>query len=141
MRPIQRSSVVRCLFVFATLAFCIRAIAVSPAKAGEPPFQGLGTHSRKITTTSAAAQQYFDQGLAFLYGFNHDEAIRSFEAAAADDPQCAMAWWGIALANGPHINNTQVDEAHAKAAWKALTKARELVRKAYTVHPALIAHL
>jgi tetratricopeptide (TPR) repeat protein len=108
-----------------------------PAK-GEPHFAKLGHHERSVTTSSAEAQQYFNQGLAFLYGFNHDEAIRSFEAAAADDPQCAMAWWGIALANGPHINNTQVDEAHAKAAWKALTKARDLVGKASPVDQALI---
>ncbi len=64
-----------------------------------------------MTTTSRVAQEYFDQGLDFLYGFNHDEAIRSFEAAAAADPHCAMAYWGIAAANGPHINNPNVDEA------------------------------
>jgi len=104
----------------------------------EPHFARLGNYGRKVTTTSPAAQQYFDQGLAFLFGFNHDEAIRSFEAAAAADPNCPMAYWGIAIANGPHINHTEVDEAHAKAAWKALTKARELAGGASTVEQALI---
>jgi tetratricopeptide (TPR) repeat protein len=114
--------------------------SAAPPKA-EPHFARLGNHSRKVATTSPSAQEYFDQGLAFLYGFNHDEAIRSFEAAAAADPTCAMAYWGIAVANGPHINNPKVDEAHAKAAWKALTKARELAGSASAVDQALIEAL
>jgi tetratricopeptide (TPR) repeat protein len=103
-----------------------------------PLFSGLGKHSRRVTTTSPDAQRYFDQGLAFVYGFNHDEAIRSFSQAAEIDPQCAMAHWGVALANGPHINNPVVDEAHAKAAWDALTRAREFVRQATPAERALI---
>jgi len=113
-------------------------LADSPTTPAEPHFQGLGKHTRKVTTGSPAAQQYFDQGLAFLYGFNHDEAIRSFEAAAAADPGCAMAFWGIAIANGPHINNPAVDEIHAKAAWKALQQARALTKNAKDVEQALI---
>ena len=46
-----------------------------------PHFEGLGSHSRRVTTVSPEAQRYFDQGLAFLYAFNHDEAIRSFRRA------------------------------------------------------------
>jgi tetratricopeptide (TPR) repeat protein len=101
----------------------------------------LGTHTRKVSTNAPTAQRYFNQGLAFLYGFNHDEAIRSFEAAASSDAQCAMAYWGIALANGPHINNPAVDETHAKAAWKALIRARELAAKATPVERKLIEAL
>jgi tetratricopeptide (TPR) repeat protein len=103
-----------------------------------PLFAGLGKHTRKITTTSPQAQRYFDQGLAFVYGFNHDEAIRSFAQAAEIDPQCAMAHWGVALANGPHINNPAVDEEHAKAAWSAMLRAREFVRQAAPAERALI---
>src|SRR4051812_22874793 len=103
-----------------------------------PLFQGLGKHTRKVTTSSPVAQRYFDQGLAFVYGFNHDEAIRSFKQAAEIDPQCAMAHWGVALANGPHINNPAVDEAHTKAAWDALNHAREFVRQATPAEHALI---
>jgi tetratricopeptide (TPR) repeat protein len=112
--------------------------------ARKPPasrFSGLGPHHRKVTTTSSTAQEHFDQGLAFLYGFNHDEAIRCFEAAAASDPECAMAFWGIAAANGPHINNPAVDEPHAKAAWSALSKARALATKRTKVEQALIEAL
>jgi tetratricopeptide (TPR) repeat protein len=67
----------------------------------QPPavrFDGLGSHSWPISTRSADAQAFFDQGLAFLYEFNHDEAIRSFRQAALLDPQCPMPHWGIALA-------------------------------------------
>src|SRR5262245_59185906 len=55
----------------------------------EPP----GKHSRPVTTTNRMAQVHFDQGLNYLYAFNHDEAIRSFERAAESDPTCAMAHW------------------------------------------------
>jgi tetratricopeptide (TPR) repeat protein len=94
------------------------------AGAPEGRYEGLGSHTRKIQTSSTEAQTFFDQGLIFLWGFNHDEAIRSFERAAAADPSCAMAYWGISVANGPHINNPAVDPAHARAAWVALGRAR-----------------
>jgi tetratricopeptide (TPR) repeat protein len=116
--------------------------AESPSrKDAEPFFRGLGIHARKVSTKSETAQRYFNQGLAFLYAFNHDEAIRSFEAAAAADADCAMAYWGIALANGPHINNPAVDEKHAQAAWKALTRARELTAQATAIERELIEAL
>lgn len=61
------------------------------AASSEPLFDGLGAHRRSVTTASPEAQRYFDQGLAFLFAFNHDEAIRSFEEASRLDPGCAMA--------------------------------------------------
>ena len=106
----------------------------------EPFFAGLGTYSRKISTKSALAQRYFDQGLAFLYGFNHTEAARSFEAAAACDPACAMAFWGIAIANGDAITDPSADESLAKAAVRAVTQARELEGGATPVERDLIDH-
>ncbi len=114
------------------------ARAAEPAKAPVPLFEGLGKHQRKVTTTSKEAQRYFDQGLNFLFAFNHDEAIRSFEQAAAADAGCAMAYWGIAIASGPHINFPLVPPDRAKAAWEALTRARELSSKATGAEKALI---
>ena len=141
MRSDRLSAIVVGLLLTAN-AGALFVFADPPARTpAEPRFSGLGSHHRKVTTTSEAAQEYFDQGLAFLYGFNHDEAIRSFEAAAASDPQCPLAFWGIAAANGPHINNPAVDEPHAKAAWRALTKARALATKATKVEQALIEAL
>lgn len=66
----------------------------------------LGSHSRSITTTSPDAQRWFDRGLVWTYGFNHGEAIRCFKRAIKADPSCAMAYWGVAYAGGPHYNKT-----------------------------------
>src|SRR5206468_10862727 len=93
--------------------------------AKEPVYDGLGSYSRKITTDSPEAQRYFDQGLAFLHGFNHRAAIRAFQQAAEIEPGCAMAHWGVALACGPHINFTAVPPPVAELAWKELDPARK----------------
>src|SRR5215510_13755602 len=61
---------------------------------------GMGSLHHPVRTPSAEAQKFFDQGLSFVYAFNHPEAMRSFERAAQLDPQMAMAYWGIALALG-----------------------------------------
>jgi tetratricopeptide (TPR) repeat protein len=107
----------------------------------EPFFPGLGNHSRKVTTSSPIAQRYFDQGFAFLSGFNHDEALRSFDAAAANDPDCAMAYWGIAMAHGCDLNRVDISKAHGSAAWKALATACRLAPTATEVERALIEAL
>lgn len=115
--------------VSVTLLSSAAADAAAQAAAAPQPvprYQGLGGFSRKVTTTSPEAQAYFDQGLAFLYAFNHDEAIRAFGRASELDPKCAMALWGLALANGPHINNMTVPPEREKAAFDALSKARAL---------------
>lgn len=67
-------------------------------------YYDLGTHSRTVTTSSPQAQLWFDRGLVWTYAFHHEEAVACFEAAAAADPDCAMAYWGIAYALGPNYN-------------------------------------
>jgi tetratricopeptide (TPR) repeat protein len=94
--------------------------------APKQPFYDIGPFHRAITTKSAEAQRYFDQGLALMYAFNHDEAIRAFEEAARLDPAAAMPWWGIAAASGPHINNPSVPRKKAKLAFDALGRAQKL---------------
>ncbi len=113
----------------------------SPLAAKEPLYEGLGTHTRKVTTTSAEAQRYFDQGLRFLFGFNHGAAIRSFTEAERLDPACAMAHWGIALACGPHINFPLVPPPAAEQAWRELGLALQCADKASPVERDLIAAL
>src|SRR5208283_3861214 len=61
---------------------------------GAQLFDGLGDFHRAVTTGSQPAQAYFDQGMRFLWAFNHDEATRSFARAAQLDPECAMCSWG-----------------------------------------------
>lgn len=103
-----------------------------------PLLKGMGRHTRKVTTNSREAQVYFNQGLTLAYAFNHDEAIRSFRQATVFDPGCAMAWWGIALCNGPHINNPLVSEQSARDAWEAVQKAMALRSRVTPVERALI---
>ena len=76
------------------------------ARAGAPLFDGMGDHHHPITTQDPAAQLYFDQGLTIDFAFNHAESIRSFRAAQRLDENCAMCYWGEALALGPNINVT-----------------------------------
>ncbi len=64
----------------------------------------LGDHHRGISTASTETQLWFDRGLIWTYGFNHEEAVRCFERALETDPDCAMAHWGIAYASGPNYN-------------------------------------
>ncbi|MBV8859024.1 MAG: hypothetical protein JOZ02_18975 [Acidobacteria bacterium] len=90
---------------------------------------GMGSLHHPVTTRSAEAQRFFDQGLRFVYAFNHDEAIRSFRRAAEFDPNLAMAHWGIAYALGPNIN-LDVDPEREKAAYNAVQTALSLISKA-----------
>lgn len=106
-----------------------------------PLFETLGQHSRRVTTGSPEAQAYFDQGLRFLFGFNHGAAIRSFQEAARLDPACAMAHWGIALASGPHINFPAVPPPAAELAWRELQLAQQHAAAGTPVERALIAAL
>jgi tetratricopeptide (TPR) repeat protein len=103
-------------------------------------FEGRGEHHFEITTDEPMAQTYFDQGLALSYGFNHDEAVRSFEEAARIDPDCAMAYWGLAYALGPNMNSA-VDEEHAQEAAKAIARAMELRDDATELESDLIEAL
>jgi tetratricopeptide (TPR) repeat protein len=105
-----------------------------------PLFDNLGSHHHPITTTSEQAQRYFDQGLRLVYAFNHEEAIRSFEAAIQQDPQAAMPYWGIALALGPNINSAMGKKAEHRAI-EMVQKARRLVDRAVPVEQAYIEAL
>ena len=63
-------------------------------------YYNLGTYTRPITTQSAQAQVWFDRGLMWCYGYNHEESVRCFQRAITHDDTCAMAYWGVAYAAG-----------------------------------------
>jgi len=90
---------------------------------------GLGEVHHPVSTKESEAQKFFNQGLACIYGFNHEEAIRSFNGALDADPQLAMAHWGIALALGAHYNMA-ADGPSLAQAYSHLQKARMLAEKA-----------
>lgn len=105
------------------------------ARAGAPLFEGMGSHHHPVTTSAPGAQLYFDQGLVIDFAFNHAESVRSFRAAQRLDPECAMCYWGEALALGPNINVTSngkvvMADNDRVAAFAAIRKAVELKGKA-----------
>ena len=104
-------------------------------------FQGLGDFHRAVTSSSALAQQYFDQGMRLLWAFNHDESTRSFARAAELDPACAACYWGVALTVGPNYNLPAMAETRARVAWEALHEAQQNAAPASAVEQALISAL
>src|SRR6266853_3508212 len=113
--------------IILTLATSV-AISVSAAPAKTNPasspklLPGLGEVHHPVATKNSQAQQFFDQGLKLVFGFNHDEARKSFQHAADLDPKLAMAWWGVALTLGPNYN-LPVDLEREKTAYAAVQRA------------------
>ena len=99
---------------------------------------GLGNLHHPVSTKNPEAQKFFDQGLRYIYAFNHDEAARSFQHAAELDPQLAIAWWGVAEAVGPNYNDPADDPRFAKA-HEAAQKATDLSGSASASEKAYIA--
>jgi tetratricopeptide (TPR) repeat protein len=110
-------------------------------------YYDLGSFGRPVSTTSAQAQRWFDRGLIWCYGFNHEEALRCFRRAAELDPACAMAHWGIAYAIGPNYNKDWVAFEAAElgdavaTAHGAVATALSLLEHATAVERALIEAL
>ncbi|KAA8917302.1 hypothetical protein TRICI_000551 [Trichomonascus ciferrii] len=73
----------------------------------EEEYYDLGSNVHMdIGTSSKDAQVWFDRGLTWAYGFNHDEAARCFEQAILHDASSAMGYWGLAYALGPNYNKS-----------------------------------
>ena len=122
----------------ATLAALVAQAA--PQQDTVPLYTDLGEHHVPITTPVPLTQRYFDQGMRLVYGFNHGEAIRSFNEAARLDSNCAMCYWGAAYAYGPHVN-AGMDSAAGLAAYQALEQARSRLRHASPREQAYIGAL
>src|SRR5215203_3147731 len=103
----------------------------APAKPPTPSSltAGLGDINHPVTTNNPEAQKFFNQGLAYVYAFNHAEAVRSFKQAAQLDPQLAMAYWGLALSMGSNYN-VQADGPSLLEAYGNLKTAVALAPKA-----------
>jgi tetratricopeptide (TPR) repeat protein len=102
--------------------------------------QGLDGYRHDIESRDARVRRYFDQGMLLVYGFNPEEAARSFEAAVAIDPACASCWWALAWALGPNINTDMAPQAEPRVL-HALQQARRHARRASPVRRDLIAAL
>src|SRR5438034_2691301 len=92
------------------------------------PLPGSGNWKWQISTNNDSAQFYFNQGINLYYGFHIVEAVPSFRKAQQFDPNCAMLYWGEALALGPNIND--IGYSASVEAFKAVQKATSLVSTA-----------
>ncbi len=102
-------------------------------------YYDLGSYSRAVTTSSPAAQLWFDRGLVWIYAYNHEEAIVCFQNALKEDPACAMAQWGIAYAVGPNYNKQWEafeDEEKPDCLTQARAAAAEAMRLKDQASPA-----
>jgi len=127
------------VFTFYIVSIAADGATKNPAP---PPhlMPGLGDVHHPVSTKNHEAQRFFDQGLKFVYGFNHDEARRSFQRAGELDPTLAMAWWGVSLTLGPNYN-LPVDPEREKAGYDAVQKAIALQDSASEPERAYISAL
>src|SRR3954470_11730663 len=134
MEATVRIFVAAASLVLATSAFAQHEMPAQPAK----PIvleSGLGNFHRPVSTKNAQAQRFFDQGMKYLYGFNHEFAVASFQQATRLDPNLAMGYWGAALALGPNINmdvdpdreKQAYDNVHAAMMHDGSSKERDLI--------------
>lgn len=135
-----RLVIVALLTLLVGLPLGATAQEMSDGSAAPPLYDDLGDHHVAVTTRSAEAQRYFDQGMRLYYAFNHAEAVRAFRAAQQLDPECAMCWWGEGLAFGPNIN-LPMDRESALAAYAAAQGALQRISHASAKERALIQAL
>jgi len=130
-----------CLLIFAILA---GGAAGQERKAAEMKpdlaLTAVGRQHHPIATQSHEAQNFFDQGVTLLYGFNHEEAARAFRRAGELDPSSPMPLWGIAMAVGPNYN-IDVDAEREKLAYETIQKAQKLAQHAPQVEKDYVAAL
>ena len=125
-------------FAALLLVFYLGASAASDPLSGPAlRYDGVDVCRRAISTSSPEAQAWFNQGLTLLYGFNHQEALRSFHQATLADPTCAMAWWGLAAASAVDLNDSSMTRGDYHRGWSASTKAIEAAVLATPVERAL----
>jgi tetratricopeptide (TPR) repeat protein len=118
----------------------LSAYAAPPDRVA-PLLEGIGDLHHPITTKNPEAQRYFDQALTLLYAFNHVESERSFRQVEQIDPDCAMAYWGQAMALAPNINDPVPDAEREQKAYEAIQKAVALAGNASEKEQAMIRAL
>ena len=139
MNRFRRLAIAASLIIGSTLGVTT-ASPVHPAVTGTTIDPGLGTLHHPVSTKSKQAQLFFDQGLKLTYAFNREAAIQSYQRATELDPNLAIAYWGIAYASGPDINNPMTAERKLKTV-AALEKAVALESHATAVEREYIEAL
>jgi hypothetical protein len=110
-RSVRTSAIVRrwstAVLALSVIAACSTLQWRPDRMATAPVIDGFGVASMQPSQANEAARRLFAQGMAQAYAFNEVEAIRSFKAALAQDPDCALCAWGVAYQMGPNINATE----------------------------------
>ncbi len=112
-----------------------------------PDYFNLGSYTPSVTTRSGRAREWVRRGLLWTYAFNHEEAVECFQQAATADPDCALAYWGLAYALGPNYNKPweafDADEALSAVAQAhaAVASAQRHAATASSAERALVAAL
>ena len=122
-QAMTRSTLRSVLTALGWLAFAAACASPGPLDSPAKRFEGVNACHLTVTTDSPEAQAWFDQGLTLMYGFNHEEAIRSFAEATRLDPNCTMAYWGLAHASGTDLNNAWMSEDDKRRAYDAALAA------------------
>jgi tetratricopeptide (TPR) repeat protein len=136
---LQKENPMKTRFLLAVSCLFLNVMIAQLAGAA-PAAPGQQRVHHPVSSPHAEARDLFDQGLFYIYAFNHDEAVNCFQAAAKLDPEFAMAHWGVALALGPNIN-LEADPPKQKAAFEALQRALALSARAPEQEKAYIQAL
>jgi len=137
--PPARATLLACILLLSRLAIAGDAPAAGNGNYMAPLFDNLGAHHRQASTGQPMAQRFFDQGMTLFYGFEWNEAIRSFREATRLDPRCAPCHWGLAIGLAHKVGPLDGSEyAQAKA---AIDTARTLKSRASPVEQDLIEAL
>ena len=139
------------MYLIIAVAFATHSLAVcqdsklisdlSNQKQLSEDYYDLGGFHYSVTTESELAQIWFDRGLAMCIAFNHEEAIRCFQKAIQSDPSMPMAYWGLAYAMGPNINNMEIPAETIAQAGMVLQLAKLHENKAHKKEALLIGAL
>jgi tetratricopeptide (TPR) repeat protein len=81
------------------------------------------------TSCTAQAQAQFERALAMLHSFFFPETIKAFSAVAETDPNCAIAYWGIAVSQRPNPLVGPFDAATLKRGLEAVQKGKTIGAK------------
>ena len=128
-----------------SLLFAVALLTALPQQSADQRYtapieifkNGLGTFTKKISTTNAEAQAFFDQGFQMMYSFAKPEAVRSFRESWKRDPGCGICYWGEAWALGSYLNGP-MNADESPRAYAASRKALELRDRATPKERALI---
>jgi hypothetical protein len=106
--------------ILAVVAVTVTTIA--SANAEQMAGDHLGTVHFPISCT--AVQGKFDRAVALLHNFFYPETVKSFQAIIKENPDCVIAYWGLAMSELPNPLVSPFPPANLKAGWEAIQQGK-----------------